>query len=91
MPLREIACPSCAHTGYVVGDRLPGILRCSSCDFAHFVRDGGRVIRSTDAEQLNARAPKARERKQPRPPKLTARGKRVLSPRDEPKPEADAA
>jgi hypothetical protein len=75
MPLREIACPRCRHTGYITGDRLPGILCCSACDFAHFVRDGGRLIHSTDAEALNARAPKARERKRvPRP-----------------KPEADAA
>ena len=75
MPLLEIACSACDHHGYIASHQLPRMLKCFACGHVELVRDGGRRIRSTDAERLNARAPKARERKRvPRP-----------------KPEADAA
>jgi hypothetical protein len=77
MPLLQIICPQCRHVGYIAADRLSGMLRCSSCGFVHLVRDGGRRIRSTDAERLNHRAPKSR------------RGKRRLVPGEQHhKPEA---
>jgi hypothetical protein len=71
MPLLAIDCPQCQHRGFVGADRLPGVLICAACDFARWVRDGGEPVRSALTDQLS----------RPRKPQLTARGKRILVPR----------
>ena len=53
MSLLAITCPRCLHTGFVGAERLPGILRCSDCDFARMVRQGNRAIRSRRAAAIN--------------------------------------
>jgi hypothetical protein len=72
MPLLAIECPHCRRLGYVAASRVPGVLRCSGCDFAGMVHEGVRDVRSHDV---------AVRPKQPRQRALTPRGKRVLTPR----------
>ena len=78
MPLIEICCPRCEHRGYVATNRLPGVLHCSGCGFARMVHEGKRTVRSHTTTAINAADHRPR---QPRKPRMTARGKQVLTPR----------
>jgi hypothetical protein len=54
MPLLVICCPHCGHSGYVAADRVPGMLRCSGCEFVGMVKEGKRMTPSRFTAALNA-------------------------------------
>ena len=56
MPLVEITCPGCEHSGFVTADRIPGMLRCSACGFARMIREGNfEVIIACDGRRARRR------------------------------------
>ena len=58
------------HSGYIGAERVPGILRCSSCGFACLVREGNHLVRLPGVDATDSR---------PKPPRPGR--KRVLMPR----------
>jgi hypothetical protein len=76
MPLLEICCPRCHHSGFISADRVPGVLYCSHCEFANMIREGVRAIRAQPLELVEVKP-----RPSPEPKRQSRSHRQALTPR----------